>query len=256
MPIGLKKTINSGSAQSTTTDSADMSEAQGVTDDTQLDDIISKSKMSKKSIAIVGITAGVLVLGLVGAFSGISNKRNSNAEPDDVLDFDSAINSDDTVQPVDAGIADESGDTANSTSDVYDADGKTIDPNGINPGITDYKHSTNNQVSPYVYNESDYIKDLNGLDVSAVYNVASTDYVVDYVSYETRRAIIDDGMEMYWLEVKYSGKKYRVQVPFYYFKDLGKEGICKVEMEVLTLVGGGKIISYMEVVDDNYTGRQ
>ena len=61
---------------------------------------------------------------------------------------------------------------------------------------------------------------------------------------------MSDGMELYWLEVTYHDKPYRVQVPFYVFKDLDDKGICVVNMEVLTLDGGEKVISYMQVVYD------
>ena len=142
-------------------------------------------------------------------------------------------------------------DTASgSKNNVYDEDGNVIAKDAIDPGITDYYASEANTTTEKVYSASDYIKDLNGIDVSAVYNVQNRAYIQDYVNYETRRAIIDDGMELYWLEVVYNDKKYRVQCPFVYFKDLGEKGICKVEMEVLTLEGGGKIISYMQVMPD------
>lgn len=137
-----------------------------------------------------------------------------------------------------------------SNNGVYDEDGNVIAEGAINPGITEYAASENNKTTATVYSESDFIKDLNGVDVSAVYNVQKREYIKDYVNYETRRAIIDDGMELYWVEATYKGKRYRFQTPFYYFKDLDEAGICKVEMEVLTLEGGAKIISYMQIVED------
>ncbi len=66
-----------------------------------------------------------------------------------------------------------------------------------------------------------------------------------------KRAVIDDGMEMYWIDVTYRKKKYRLQVPFYYFKDFEEEGICRVEIEVLDLENGSQIISYMHVIDED-----
>lgn len=210
---------------------------------------------TKKRNIIIGAAIGLVALGVLGAFLG-SSKSDDNQSDTNIDSAVSTTTDDGDNQSQQTNESQSNGAQQNDSNAIYDTDGNTIDPNGINPGITDYKHSINNQTSPYVYDASDYIKDLNGLDVSAVYNVESTNYIVDYVSYETRRAEIDDGMELYWLEAKYSGKTYRIQVPFYYFKDLGTEGICKVEMEVLSLVGGGKIISYMEVVDDSYTGRK
>ena len=138
-----------------------------------------------------------------------------------------------------------------SANGIYTEDGEIISDDAINPGIADYDNSDKNKTTPKVYSDTDFVKDLNGVDVSAVYNVQNKEYIQDYVNYETRRAIIDEGMEMYWLEAVYKGKKYRLQVPFYYFKDLDESGICKVEIELLTLEGGAKVISYMQIISDN-----
>lgn len=83
--------------------------------------------------------------------------------------------------------------------------------------------------------------------------MASRSYVKDFANYEAKRAILADGMEMYWLEIQYKNKPYRCQVPYYVFKDLETTGICVVEIEVLTLEGGEQVISYMQVVT-NYEG--
>lgn len=139
-----------------------------------------------------------------------------------------------------------------STNGIYDTEGNIIsdDEDIIDAGLPTFDSDGSSKTTAIVYSESDFIKDLNGVDVPAVYNVKSRDYVKDFVNYEAKRAIIDDGMELYWLEVTYNDKKYRVQVPFYVFKDLDKTGICIVELEVLTLEGGEKIISYMQVITD------
>ena len=139
-----------------------------------------------------------------------------------------------------------------SENGVYDLDGNLItdDEDAIDVGLPDFKDSDVSTTTATVYSDSDYIKDLNGVDIPAVYNVKSRDYIKDFANYEAKRAIIDDGMEMYWLEITYNKKKCRCQVPYYVFKDLDKTGICVVEIEVLTLEGGEKIISYMQVVTD------
>lgn len=102
-----------------------------------------------------------------------------------------------------------------------------------------------------VYSASDFISDINGNSVSAIYNVSEKNYITDYVSYVSKRAIVDDGMELYWLEAEYNNKNYRIQIPYQYYVNLGESGICKVNMEVLTLEGGGTIISYMQVINDS-----
>ena len=120
-------------------------------------------------------------------------------------------------------------------------------------GLPEFDDRENGSTSATVYSANDYIKDLNGNDIPAVYNVASRSYVKDFANYEAKRAILADGMEMYWLEIQYKNKPYRCQVPYYVFKDLETTGICVVEIEVLTLEGGEQVISYMQVVT-NYEG--
>lgn len=184
--------------------------------------------LDKKTIGIIAVVIIIIIVGVM-AFAGDNKQKNE----------DEAL----STELVDENDYDING--------VYDENGNTIDPNGINPGISSFDDSDNLQTDPVVYDANDMISDLNGLDVSAVYNVEHFDYVDDYITYETRRAIIDDGMELYWVEAEYNGLKYRIQVPFYYYRSLGKSGIHKARIEVLTLVGGGKIISYMQLVDDN-----
>ena len=120
-------------------------------------------------------------------------------------------------------------------------------------GLPEFDDRENGSTSATVYSANDYIKDLNGNDIPAVYNVASRSSVKDFANYEAKRAILADGMEMYWLEIQYKNKPYRCQVPYYVFKDLETTGICVVEIEVLTLEGGEQVISYMQVVT-NYEG--
>lgn len=198
-------------------------EAEEVVDDltSATDEKVSSSPNMK--VIVIGVAAIILIVILLSQVFGNRTKTNeasTDAEP---------TTSSETVSTNTTGISAE---------------------DEIVPGAPDYSKSENTMTTGDIHDASEYIKDLNGLDISAVYNVASIDYVDDYVSYETRRAITDDGMEMYWLEADYKGKKYRVQVPFYYFKDLGTDGICRVRVEVLTLSDGGTVISYMRVIDN------
>jgi hypothetical protein len=138
-------------------------------------------------------------------------------------------------------------DTENTVTEAEEDDSNN---KYVDIGLPDFDADENGTTSAIVYSASDYIKDLNGSDIPAVYTTASRTYIRDFVNYEAKRAIIDDGMEMYWLEVTYKGKKYRCQVPFYVFKDLDATGICVVNIELLTLEDGGQVISFMEVVTD------
>lgn len=149
------------------------------------------------------------------------------------------------------------GDGTGTTGDGTDATSDTGDGENTNvytEGDTNYAKSDKNETTAKVYKPDEYIKDLTGKDISAVYTVKSRDYIKAHVSYKAKRAIIDDGMEMYWIDVVYKKKNYRVQVPFYYFKDFEDSGICRVEIEVLTLENGGQVISYMQVIPEEDDG--
>lgn len=137
------------------------------------------------------------------------------------------------------------------TNTVYDEDGNIISDREdiINPGVNEFD-TEGGTTTAKVYSANDFIKDLNGVDISAVYNVKSFSYLTDYVNYEKRRAIMDDGMELYWLDITYHNKKYRCTVPFYIFKSLDSSGITRVKLELLTLDNGEKVISYMRVAEE------
>lgn len=98
--------------------------------------------------------------------------------------------------------------------------------------------------------ESEYVKDLEGESLESKYDVVDTTYFKDFANYEMKRASVDDGMEMYWLEVTYQNKKYRCQIPYYAATNMDISGICVVEIEQLQLANGGTVISYMQVVYD------
>lgn len=138
-----------------------------------------------------------------------------------------------------------------SENGIYDQDGNIISDkkNLIDPGNA-YKTTEaddTSSTSATVYSASDFIKDLNGLDISAVYNVKSISYVHDYANYEKKRAIMDQGMELYWFELQYKGLHYRMQVCYDDYKNYDDTGIVQVNLEVLNLEGGEKVISFAEV---------
>lgn len=221
MPIGFNKNV----AEKDTDELDDLRDDEEVT-----------NKPQNKKILIIAGAATMLVVGCVlFARNGVSSEKETPQVPPEIVEISTE---DDSV----------------SGNGVYDEEGNVVDPNGITPGQPDYQHSTNNTTSSKVFDVNDYVKDINGLDVSAVYQEASLEYVVDYVSYVAHRGLVDNGMEMYWLDVEYNGLKYKMQVPFYYFKDLKETGICRVEMEIIHTMDGGKIISYMHIVSENYTG--
>lgn len=198
-----------------------------------------------KLIAVITTVVVILVMAIILIIAGSKGKGGSaDATTEESEGGEAAVDENGNVV---SGVQQQ----ATTENGVYDALGNVVDQNAVNPGIPDYQNSEFNSTTATVFKDSDYIKDLNGLDILAIYNVESREYVNDYVSYEARRAIMDDGMELYWLEAEYKGKRYRVQCPYVYFKDLGPTGICKVEVEVLNIAGGGKVISYMQVVPED-----
>ena len=56
---------------------------------------------------------------------------------------------------------------------------------------------------------------------------------------------------MFWIDVTYKQKNYRLQVPFYYFKNFDESGVCRVQVEVLDLEDGSQMITYMQVVAED-----
>lgn len=101
-----------------------------------------------------------------------------------------------------------------------------------------------------VSDASGYLKDLEGESLTSTYDVVDKEYYKDFVNYELKRASVDDGMEMYWLEITYENKNYRCQIPYYAAATMDISGICVVEIEKLKLASGGSVISYMQVIYD------
>lgn len=209
---------------------------QDLKDEQELD-VASSSKLNVKCLIIIAGIAIVAIVLLLSFFNGGNEGVAPDAAPTPIVTAD--------PNAKEKGITDSDGTEGDISDDLAGNDDSFVqgDPN--------YGDSNNNATSNRIFNENDYVKDLKGADVSAVYTVSNRNYIKTHVSYTAKRAIIDDGMEMYWLDVLYKKKKYRVQVPFYYFKDLEDEGICRVEIEVLNLEGGGQIISYMQVIDES-----
>lgn len=257
MPIGLRKDKLDKKSAEKDTDEVDDLGTLDTKDGGNNEPLSNKKQPNKMIVVAAGVAA---VLGGILIISNIGNSKSNNV--DSVTSTDESnissveSNADTTDKNTDTNDAVNTSDSSSSDLDsgngVYDENGKTLDPNGINPGEHVYGDKQDDQTTATVYSADDYIKDLNGLDVSAVYRESDISYVIDYVSYEAHRAIIDQGMELYWLEAEYCGRKYRVQCPFYYFKTLGASGICKVEVEVVNTSDGGKIITYMQVVPDDY----
>lgn len=208
-------------------------------DEVELDTASKKGsgKLDVKVIAVAVLGLGILIVGCM-LFLGKDNTTDVQ-EPATM----------DTVQNTIEGFVEDSQSEVVTDVDgnpVYDGNGNVIGKDAINPGyVTELDNMSDGSVPAQVFDADDYIADLNGVAVSGKYNVESIDVVEDYVSYELKRAIIDSGMEMYWAEIEYEGKKYRAQMSYTKASKFKDKGIAKAQLEILNVVGGGKIISYI-----------
>jgi len=123
------------------------------------------------------------------------------------------------------------GGESQSTEETKPAGNKTEPPSKFTPGITD--PSQNQYVKNYTGVESDsFVKDLNGKKVPENYNIGDIKTVVDFVSYKKKRAVTAAGVELYWLDATYKGRKAKIQVPFRIFKELDPVGVTVVDVEI------------------------
>lgn len=219
----LKLGLDNTTSKSKKTDEGDIS-------DVEYEEMEEKEPGSlfKNKIVIIAIIAAVAVIGI---FLFLGNRGNSSKN----TGIEAETNGDDNSE------------TTFNTDQTEELT-ETESESQFNPGSVDY--SDGELRTPERLDAStDFLKDLNGIEIPVSYNVKSVDYVCDYVNYAKRRASMDDGMELYWLEITYNNLHYRCTIPFWRYKSLNDEGICIVKMEVLTLEGGEKVISYMGVVD-------
>ena len=200
-----------------------------------------KSKVPKKVILIIAVVALIaLACGVFYLFNQANNTTSNKPATNSKLL---------TKQSEDE-------DNVDGDDDVPE-EGTTVE-NGFETGDSNseggkYEEGTLSKTTPEHYSSSDFLKDLNGYEIPAVYTVQNITYDVAHVNYQAKRATIDDGMEFYWLEIDYNGKKYRAQCSYNMFRNLESEGICKVAVEILTLDSGQQVVSYMKVVSEDYT---
>jgi hypothetical protein len=99
--------------------------------------------------------------------------------------------------------------------------------------------------------ESDvFVKDLSGADVKEMFVSKSIVYIKDFVSYTRHRAVTDDGIELYWLEGDYKGKKCRMDIKFKHFQTLSDTGVVMCNIEVVETQDGNKLITWFSPIED------
>lgn len=239
MPIGLngkERQNNSKSAENKNNRFADEEFADN------LDDIDDPNN-SEGNVKKVAVISAIVVFVVVLMFIFVPKILNSSSTSSDG-NLSSAYVEDQTE------VTSSEGSSEESTSDptTSEGEGEEEEVQSFVDEEPDYANSDNNQAVGEPGDADDFVMNLTGQQVPADYIVKNRSYVKAYVNYELHRGVIDDGMEIYWIDVVYKKKSYRAQIPFYYAKDLSSEGICRVEMELLDLENGGQIISYMQVV--------
>ena len=120
----------------------------------------------------------------------------------------------------------------------------------VEPGIPNFYGVGADENDDYLYDPSLITKDLNGNQVPTNYVVLDSEEVTDYINYKKYRASTGNGLEFYWLEAEYKGQPYKVQVPYSVYSKLDYSGITVVDMEVLHLEDGSKMVTYMSVRED------
>lgn len=126
----------------------------------------------------------------------------------------------------------------------------TASSSDVEPGIPSFYGVGEEQNDEYLYDSSLITKDLNGNQVPTSYVVVNSETVTDYINYKKYRSATGDGLEFYWLEAEYKGQPYKVQVPYSVYSKLDYSGITVVNMEVLELEDGSKMITYMSVKEN------
>lgn len=201
-----------------------------------------------QKVVIICVVVGVLAVATVATVSFFKDKNKTASKTSDVKveastagtdsssDVGKEVSSADTTE----GDADKpwlsagSGDSSNSTDTQKPVENlpKLTEPDTkVKPGIKDASKDQ------YVKNYTDigkdtFTKDLNGNKVPEHYDIADIKTVVDFVSYTKKRATTDTGIELYWLDATYKGRKCKIQVPFKIFKELDPVGVTVVDVEV------------------------
>ena len=137
-------------------------------------------------------------------------------------------------------------DGSGSDDQSSDAD----EPKDVTPGVPDLQYGDNMKQNSDTSNPKDFLKDINGNKIPKNYEVNRIEHATDFIDYTKKRGITGDGTELLWLDAKYKGRPYVVQVPFSIYKELDSSGITVVDVEILHLKGGAKVVTYMRVRDD------
>jgi hypothetical protein len=112
-------------------------------------------------------------------------------------------------------------------------------------------NSSGSSVRNQIPIESDvFVKDLSGADVKEIFVDRTVTLIRDFVSYVKHRAVTDEGIELYWLEGDYKGKKCKMDIKYNHFKTLADTGVVMCDIEVVETTEGNKIITWFGPIAD------
>lgn len=80
------------------------------------------------------------------------------------------------------------------------------------------------------------VQDFQSTDIPMFYEIDNIRYVSDHVSYTKYRATTAPGVELYWLDATYQGKRAIIPTSLGVFQNLAPTGVVGVDVEVTTLV--------------------
>lgn len=254
-----KFTTSSNAGQKPTkADSSAPSEDTGAksksNEDTSLDDeIIASSSTNKGKVLVFGGVAVVIVLIATVALLFGSSKSNNSATPiNDPTQQDSTVQSSSNNTHK---IEMESNEATSQESNTQQSNTPSEDNPDEGIGIQDFTANTNNRTSDTIQDGDEVLKDLYGLSMQVAYDVDSIYNATDFVTYTKARGTWGGGLEFYYLDAEYKGRKYVVQVPFKYYKELDDIGTVPVKIEVLHISGTTEeddrtVISYMTLDEE------
>ena len=71
---------------------------------------------------------------------------------------------------------------------------------------------------------------------------------INSMTYTRNRAVLDDGMEIYWLEGTFQGRKVVTTIPYSLYQTLAPEGVVPVEVEVVTDANDSVTITHVSAL--------
>jgi hypothetical protein len=80
--------------------------------------------------------------------------------------------------------------------------------------------------------------------------------VNDSVSYVKHRTITDDGIDLYWVDATYKGKKTQFTISYYIYQALSPQGVMDVQVETVTDADGHVYITSMAALPPAQTNQQ